>query len=210
METLLTAAAEEQAETAAQEKLHDCETQIKDLNKQLEVLKKSILRKSELDEKIPKIEDARKTAEDNWNDADKQLGVLQAEHKTLTVRIAELKQSLALPDKTSAEQKISELQKQSDALEQALTAALEQEKASLNALTATRAAIEQLQKQLETGADGDLDKLSAQLDAQKSRRRNWKSNARAFTRGSRSTGGRTMGSTKSATNSKIWSRNTSG
>ena len=171
VETLLTAAAEEQAETAAQEKLHDCETQIKDLNKQLEVLKKSILRKSELDEKIPKIEDARKTAEDNWNDADKQLGVLQAEHKTLTDRIAELKQSLALPDKTSAEQKISELQKQSDALEQALTAALEQEKASLNALTATRAAIEQLQKQLETGADGDLDKLSAQLDAQKKQKK---------------------------------------
>mgnify|MGYP002588125575 CR=1 FL=1 len=48
----------------------------------------------------------------------------------------------------------------------ALTAALEQEKASLNALTATRAAIEQLQKQLETGADGDLDKLSAQLKEQ--------------------------------------------
>lgn len=171
VETLLTAAAEEQAETAAQEKLHDCETQIKDLNKQLEVLKKSILRKSELDEKIPEIEDARKTAEDNWNDADKQLGVLQAEHKTLTDRIAELKQSLALPDKTSAEQKISELQKQSDALEQALTAALEQEKASLNALTATRAAIEQLQKQLETGADGDLNNLFEQLEAQKKQKK---------------------------------------
>ena len=171
VETLLTAVAEEQAETAAQEKLHDCETQIKDLYKQLEVLKKSILRKSELDEKIPKIEDARKTAEDNWNDADKQLGVLQAEHKTLTVRIAELKQSLALPDKTSAEQKISELQKQSDALEQALTAALEQEKASLNALTATRAAIEQLQKQLETGADGDLNNLFEQLEAQKKQKK---------------------------------------
>lgn len=171
VETLLTAVAEEQAETAAQEKLHDCETQIKDLNKQLEVLKKSILRKSELDEKIPEIEDARKTAEDNWNDADKQLGVLQAEHKTLTDRIAELKQSLSLPDKTSAEQKISELQKQSDALEQALTAALEQEKASLNALTATRAAIEQLQKQLETGADGDLNNLFEQLEAQKKQKK---------------------------------------
>ena len=134
VETLLTAAAEEQAETAAQEKLHDCETQIKDLNKQLEVLKKSILRKSELDEKIPEIEDARKTAEDNWNDADKQLGVLQAEHKTLTDRIAELKQSL-------------------------------------NALTATRAAIEQLQKQLETGADGDLNNLFEQLEAQKKQKK---------------------------------------
>lgn len=171
VETLLTAAAEEQAETAAQEKLHDCETQIKDLNKQLEVLKKSILRKSELDEKIPEIEDARKTAEDNWNDADKQLGVLQAEHKTLTDRIAELKQSLALPDKTSAEQKISKLQEQSKVLEQTLTEAQNLEKTTLTKLTATRAAIEQLQKQLETGADGDLDKLSAQLDAQKKQKK---------------------------------------
>ena len=82
-----------------------------------------------------------------------------------------MKQSLALPGKTSAEQKISELQKQSDALEQALTAALEQEKASLNALTATRAAIEQLQKQLETGADGDLNNLFEQLEAQKKQKK---------------------------------------
>ena len=166
VETLLPAAAKEQAETAAQEKLHDCETQIKDLNKQLEVLKKSILRKSELDEKIPEIEDARKTAEDNWNDADKQLGVLQAEHKTLADRIKELQQSLAFPDKASAEQKISALQKQSDALEQALTAAQEQQTETLEALGVTRGAIEQLQKQLETGADGDLDELSAQLKEQ--------------------------------------------
>ena len=171
VETLLPAAAEEQAETAAQEKLHDCETQIKDLNKQLEVLKKSILRKSDLDKQIPKKEDALKAAEDDWNNADKQISILQTEHKALTDRITELKQSLALPDKTSAEQKISELQKQSDALEQALTAALEQEKASLNVLTATRAAIEQLQKQLETGADGDPDALSDQLREQADRKK---------------------------------------
>ena len=171
VKTLLTAAAEEQAETAAQEKLHDCETQIKDLNKQLEVLKKSILRKSELDEKIPKIEDARKTAEDDWNSADKQISILQTEHKALTDQIDKLQQSLAFPDKASAEQEISKLQEQSKVLEQTLAEAQNLEKTTLTKLTATRAAIEQLQKQLETGADGDLDKLSAQLDAQKKQKK---------------------------------------
>ena len=63
------------------------------------------------------------------------------------------------------------LETRADALEQALTAALEQEKASLNALTATRAAIEQLQKQLETGADGDLNTLFEQLEAQKKQKK---------------------------------------
>ena len=120
---------------------------------------------------IPEKEDALKAAEDDWNNADEQISILQTEHKALTDQIDKLQQSLAFPDKASAEQEISKLQEQSDALEQALTAALEQEKASLNALTATRAAIEQLQKQLETGADGDLDKLSAQLDAQKKQKK---------------------------------------
>ena len=136
------------------------------MNAKIEAAKKNIRIKSELDEKIPKKADARKAAEDDWYNADKQLGVLQAEHKTLTDRIAELKQSLALPDKSSAEKKISELQEQSEALEKALSDAQEQQTKTLEALGVTRGAIEQLQKQLETGADGNLDNLSEQLEAQ--------------------------------------------
>ena len=166
LEKLLPDTAEEQAEAAAQEQLHDCETQIDELNAKIEAAKKNIRIKSELDEKIPKKADARKAAEDDWYNADKQLGVLQAEHKTLTDRIAELKQSLALPDKSSAEKKISELQEQSEALEKALSDAQEQQTKTLEALGVTRGAIEQLQKQLETGADGNLDNLSEQLEAQ--------------------------------------------
>lgn len=171
VETLLPAAAEEQAETAAQEKLHDCETQIKDLNKQLEVLKKSILRKSDLDKQIPEKEDALKAAEDDWNNADKQISILQTEHKALTDQIDKLQQSLAFPDKASAEQEISKLQEQSKVLEQTLTEAQNLEKTTLTKLTATRTAIEQLQKQLETGADGDPDALSDQLREQADRKK---------------------------------------
>lgn len=171
LETLLPDTSEEQAEPAARDELCDCEKQINELNEKIEAAEKNICRKSDLDKQIPEKEDALKAAENDWNNADKQIGVLQTARETLAERIAELKQSLALPDKTSAEQKISELQKQSDALEQALTAALEQEKASLNVLTATRAAIEQLQKQLETGADGDPDALSDPLREQADRKK---------------------------------------
>ena len=97
--------------------------------------------------------------------------MLQTESNTLTARINELQRSLTHEDKASAKREIGELETQSDALEQELSAALEQEKASLNALTATRAAIEQLQKQLETGADGDLNNLFEQLEAQKKQKK---------------------------------------
>lgn len=171
LEELLPDAAEEQAETAAHEQLHDCETQIDELNAKIEAAEKNICRKSDLDKQIPEKEDALKAAEDDWNNTDKQISILQTEHKALTDQIDKLQQSLAFPDKASAEQEISKLQEQSKVLEQTLTAALEQEKASLNVLTATRAAIEQLQKQLETGADGDPDALSDQLREQADRKK---------------------------------------
>lgn len=70
LEKLLPDTAEEQAEAAAQEQLHDCETQIDELNAKIEAAKKNIRIKSELDEKIPKKADARKAAEDDWYNAD--------------------------------------------------------------------------------------------------------------------------------------------
>lgn len=59
------------------------------------------------------------------------------------------------------------LETRADALEQALTDAQTKEKSSLNTLTATCAAIRQLREQLKTGADADLDKLSAKLHIQR-------------------------------------------
>ena len=166
LEKLLPDTAEEQAEAAAQEQLHDCETQIDELNTKIEAAEKNICRKSDLDKQIPEKEDALKAAEDDRNNADKQLGILKTEHKTLAEQIGKLQKSLAFPDKSSAEKKISELQEQSEALEKALSDAQEQQTKTLEALGVTRGAIEQLQKQLETGADGNLDNLSEQLEAQ--------------------------------------------
>ena len=155
------------AQAAAQEQLQIAETQIGELNAQIETAKQNIRRKENLDKQIPKTEDALRAAQDTRNKADKQIGMLQTQQHALAARIAELRQVLTCKDKASAEQEIGVLETRADALEQALTAAQTKEKSSLNTLTATRAAIRQLREQLKTGADADLDKLSAKLHIQR-------------------------------------------
>ena len=167
LETLLPGLSEEQAESTAQEQLQIAETQIGELNAQIETAKQNIRRKENLDKQIPKTEDALRAAQDTRNKADKQIGMLQTQQHALAARIAELRQVLTCKDKASAEQEIGVLETRADALEQALTDAQTKEKSSLNTLTATRAAIRQLREQLKTGVDADLDKLSAKLHIQR-------------------------------------------
>ena len=167
LETLLPGLSEEQAEPAAQEQLQIAETQIGELNAQIETAKQNIRCKENLDKQIPKTEDVLRAAQDTRNKADKQIGMLQTQQHALAARIAELRQVLTCKDKASAEQEIGVLETRADALEQALTDAQTKEKSSLNTLTATRAAIRQLREQLKTGADADLDKLSAKLHIQR-------------------------------------------
>ena len=166
LETLLPGLSEEQAESAVQEQLQIAETQIGELNAQIETAKQNNRRKENLDKQIPKTEDALRAAQDTRNKADKQIGMLQTQH-ALAARISELRQVLTCKDKASAEQEIGVLETRADALEQALTDAQTKEKSSLNTLTATCAAIRQLREQLKTGADADLDKLSAKLHIQR-------------------------------------------
>ena len=167
LETLLPGLSEEQAESAVQEQLQIAETQIGELNAQIETAKQNIRRKENLDKQIPKTEDALRAAQDTRNKADKQIGMLQTQQHALAARIAELRQVLTCKDKASAEQEIGVLETRADALEQALTDAQTKEMSSLNTLTATRAAIRQLREQLKTGVDADLDKLSAKLHIQR-------------------------------------------
>lgn len=120
LEALLADTAIEQAETAAQTQLQSTEAQIDELNAQLMAIAQHILRRAELDRQIPKTEDALHTAETAWNEADKQLGVLQSKRTALKEQLDKLGQSLTYRDKASAGQEIAALQKRSDTLEQAL------------------------------------------------------------------------------------------
>lgn len=166
-ESLLPDSAPEQAEKAAQEQLNVSKTQSKDLRTKIKALEKDILRKEELDTQVPKTEAALRTLETDWNDADKQLGVLQSETDGLKAQISALQTSLAYPDKAAASEAIAALQAQSDALDKALSDAQAQETDALTALTAARATIEQLQDQLKSCENADIDELTSQITAQK-------------------------------------------
>lgn len=137
LETLLPGLSEEQAESTAQEQLQIAETQIGELNAQIETAKQNIRRKENLDKQIPKTEDALRAAQDTRNKAD-QADRHAANAACLAARISELRQVLTCKDKASAEQEIGVLETRADALEQALTDAQTKEKSSLNTLTATR------------------------------------------------------------------------
>lgn len=121
LETLLPGLSEEQAESAAQEQLQIAETQIGELNAQIETAKQNIRRKENLDKQISKTEDALRAAQDTRNKADKQIGMLQTQQHALAARIAELRQVLTCKDKASAEQEIGVLETRADALEQKFT-----------------------------------------------------------------------------------------
>lgn len=109
------------AQAAAQEQLQIAETQIGELNAQIETAKQNIRRKENLDKQIPKTEDALRAAQDTRNKADKQIGMLQTQQHALAARIAELRQVLTCKDKASAEQEIGVLETRADALEQKFT-----------------------------------------------------------------------------------------
>ncbi len=98
LETLLPGLSEEQAESAVQEQLQIAETQIGELNAQIETAKQNIRRKENLDKQIPKTEDVLRAAQDTRNKADKQIGMLQTQQHALAARIAELRQVLTCKD----------------------------------------------------------------------------------------------------------------
>ena len=78
--------------------LQIAETQIGELNAQIETAKQNNRRKENLDKQIPKTEDALRAAQDTRNKADKQIGMLQTQQHALAARIAELRQVLTCKD----------------------------------------------------------------------------------------------------------------
>ncbi len=154
----------ELAETAAQAQKEELGQQITALTEKVQSLEASIRRKRRLEEEIPGKETALHQLAEDGNTADKQHERLCVEIDGLTAQITALQDSLPFRDKAAVEDETTLLQKRADDLKQAFVDAQEQEKDALNALTATRAAIRQLQEQLKNGAGADVDMLAAQIN----------------------------------------------
>ena len=163
LESLLPDVTPELAEAAAQEQIAELRQQITELTEKRQALDACVRRKRKLEEEIPNKEGALRQMEEDGNAADKQVERLNAEIDGLTAQIKVLQESLTFKDKAAVEEEIAHLQKKADDLKQAFANAQEQEKDALNALIATRAAIQQLQEQLKNGTDADVDKLITQI-----------------------------------------------
>ena len=164
IENLLPGTPLEDAAPAAQMQVDDLAEQITALDTQIAAAETQITRKQTLDALIPKKEKALSEADTKLAAAKEQIAALAASAEELEKQIAALREKLAFPDKAAAETEKKTLQSKLQVLKNVLTAAESMFSQSKENLAATRAAIEQLRKQLEGGTEADVDALKRHKD----------------------------------------------
>ena len=165
LEALLPDTALEDAQAAAKGQHQEITAQLQELDQQIKAAQNRIARKAAVDALISQKEAALKDADAALSSAREQIASTTALVEELKKQIAEGKEKLPYPDKATARQKLNEKQKELLALKTALDEAQTSTTRSSNALTATRATIEQLCKQLADSTELDVVALQAQKDA---------------------------------------------
>ena len=171
IEALLPAAALEDAFNAASARKEALSVQIKALDRRITEAESKIKRKQAVDSLIPKKEASLSETEVRLSTAKEQIAACTASAEELKQQIASLREKLSYPDKSSAEAQRRALQVKLRTLKNALTAAETALGRSKENLSATKATIRQLRKQLEGGVETDAEELKNRknsLTAQKS------------------------------------------
>lgn len=158
------------AHSAAREQEMVLSAQIDTLDEQITVVEAKQNRKDELDRQIPEKEKALADAEAALANAKAQIAGLNASISELEKQIVELKAKLSFADKSAALAEKTALEKKLELLKNALTYAETNYNTCKEELTAIRATIAQLQKQLSEGTETDtaeLETAKAELTNQK-------------------------------------------
>ena len=132
--------------------------------------KQKAARKAELTRLIPQKETDRTAAESELTSAKENLAAQTVAAAESANRIQEQRAKLSHPDRKAAEAEKDALQRRLEALKKAERDAETQLNQAKESLSAVRAAIEQLEKQLAEGTDADADALEntkAELDVQR-------------------------------------------
>ena len=138
---------------------------IAELDRQIADADAKILRMSKLDALIPQKEKALAEAETKHSMAKEQIAAFAASAEELRKQIVVLQEKLSFPDKAAAEKEKRTLQTRLQKLRRDLTAAEDARNQSKEKLAGTRAAMEQLRKQLENGWEADTEELLAQRNS---------------------------------------------
>ena len=164
MESLMPGVTLDAAKENAQLKQGELAAHISDLERQLTAAEQKLKRKNELAVLLPNKEKALETAKQTLNAADKQIAELTTTARALDEQSRELRGKLSYANKSAAEAEKKQLQSKYTELKQAQEAAEAAYNRGKEALTATRAAILELKKQLDSGTDADFAQLESKVN----------------------------------------------
>lgn len=165
--SLLPGASLEDAPAAAQEKASELQNEIKQLENKLVEVEKSIRRKKELDEQIPRKEGEYQKATAAFTEADTQIALRKRDIATLEKQLSELRSKLPFSDKKAALHRQEVGQRELVGLEQAQKKAEEDYRNGKEALSNAQTVIAQLREQLAAQPEWDTEALTSQQDSLK-------------------------------------------
>ena len=163
--SLLPGTSLEDAPAAAQEKAAELQNEIKQLENKLVEVEKSIRRKKELDEQIPRKEGEYQKAQAAFTEADTQIALRKSEIATLEKQLSELRSKLPFSDKKAALHRQEVGQRELVGLEQAQKKAEEDYLNGKEALSNAQTVIAQLREQLAAQPEWDTEALTNQQDS---------------------------------------------
>ena len=163
--SLLPGASLEDAPAAAQEKAAELQNEIKQLENKLVEVEKSIRRKKELDERIPRKEGEYQDAKAAITEADTQIALWKRDIATLEKQLSELRSKLPFSDKKAALHQQEVGQRELVDLEQAQKKAEEDYRKGKEALSNAQTVIAQLREQLAAQPEWDTEALTNQQDS---------------------------------------------
>ena len=169
--SLLPGASLEDAPAAAQEKAAELQNEITQLENKLVEVEKSIRRKKELDEQIPRKEGEHQKAQSAFTEADTQIALRKSEIATLEKQLSELRSKLPFSDKKAALHRQEVGQRELVELEQAQKKAEEDYLKGKEALSNAQTVIAQLREQLAAQPEWDTEALTNQQDSLEQQRK---------------------------------------
>lgn len=163
--SLLPGASLEDAPAAAQEKAAELQNEIKQLGNKLVEVEKSIRRKKELDEQIPRKEGEYQEATAAFTEADTQIALWKRDIATLEKQLSELRSKLPFSDKKTALHQQEVGQRELVELENAQKKTEEDYRNGKEALSNAQTVIAQLREQLAAQPEWDTEALTNQQDS---------------------------------------------
>ncbi len=153
------------ARQAARDRVASLDSQLRELEQELQTAEQKALRKRELDGLLPRKEEALAGQTASLAALKEQLAVLHSTLADTDLQIMELRQTLAFADKAAAQAEIRSLTQRRQALQAALTNAQAAHQSRREELTALRAAASQLERQLSEETSEDTVALEARKQA---------------------------------------------